>query len=119
MKVIIAGSRDVSDLRTVCQAIEDSNFEVTELVCGMCRGVDILAHGWAKDNNIQIKEFPADWDNYGSSAGPIRNAQMAKYADALIALPAPRSKGTRDMILKALDNGLDIFVRTIKTKRAK
>lgn len=107
MKVIIAGSRTITDRKLVEEAIEASCFSITEVVCGMARGVDTVGFNWAKDNNIPVKEFPADWEKYGRAAGPIRNKQMAEYADALIAVMAPNSKGTQNMVETARNLWVD------------
>lgn len=74
-----------------------SKFHITEVVCGMAKGADSLGEDWAKRNKIPIKYFPADWDKYGRSAGPIRNGEMAKYGDALILLWDGKSSGSAGM----------------------
>jgi len=111
-KVIVAGPRDYFDYLTVQKAIISSEFDITELVSGGATGVDGMGEKWAKDNSIPVKSFYADWDKYGKSAGPIRNRQMAEYADALIAIVPYESRGTANMIkiAKALD--LDVFIWT-------
>ena len=53
---------------------------------------------YAKENNIPIKFFPALWDQYGKSAGMIRNKQMAEYGDFLLAFWDGKSHGTKNMI---------------------
>ena len=98
MKVIIAGSRDIIDPGVIFPIIERSPFEIDEVVCGMARGVDRMGRRWAIENGIPIKEFPANWGEYGNAAGPIRNGEMADYADALIAIWDGQSRGTADMI---------------------
>lgn len=98
MKVIIAGSRDVNSPGAVGRAILSAPFHITEIVSGNARGVDTLAENYAGRKGIPTKLFPADWDKYGKPAGAIRNAQMAEYADALIAVWDGKSKGTRMMI---------------------
>ena len=112
MKVIIAGSRHITDRDFVEQAIEDSGFEITEVVCGKAQGVDTVGEEWANDNDIPVKPFPAEWKRYGRAAGPIRNREMAEYADALIAIPDIGSKGTANMIATAKKMGLSSYVRT-------
>jgi hypothetical protein len=54
--------------------------------------------------------FKADWDKHGKAAGPIRNQQMAQEADGLIAFWDGKSRGTKDMIQKALNYGLETHV---------
>ncbi len=61
MKVLVAGSRSINNSAIVVQCILASGFKVTELICGMARGVDMAAWGWAKANAIPIDEHPANW----------------------------------------------------------
>lgn len=110
MRTIIAGSRSITKYSVVRQAIIDSEFEITEVVSGTARGVDKLGERYAKVSGIPIKQFPADWNNYGKSAGYRRNNEMAKYADALIAVWDGESKGTASMIELAEKWGLKVFV---------
>ncbi len=117
MRVIIAGGRDITDYNLVRTAYEKSGFVATEIVSGGARGVDYLGECLAKNLNIPIKVFPADWDEYGKKAGPIRNSQMANYADALIAVWNGESKGTGNMIVQARGKGLDIFIYLVKDKK--
>jgi len=98
MKVVVAGSRAISELYYVQFAIKSANIYISELVSGGANGIDKLGEQWARDNNINIKLFPADWDQYGKSAGPMRNAEMADYCDAAIIIWDGKSKGTFNMI---------------------
>lgn len=113
MLVIIAGSRHFHDQDVVDQAVKDSGFDITCVVSGVAKGVDILGELWAQAQGICIRSFPADWKEHGRAAGPIRNKEMARVADALIALPCPCSRGTRSMIKLAERYGLKIFVREV------
>lgn len=109
MKTIIAGSRTINDYELIKKAIQKSRFNITMLVSGVCRGVDKCGERWAKENNIPIKKFPADWKRFSKNAGPIRNRQMAEYADALIIVWDGFSQGSKNMIKQAELNGLTIF----------
>lgn len=110
MKVIVAGSRDITDIEKVANAIELSGFQVTEVVSGTARGVDLLGENWARYKDIPVKRFPADWDKHGKAAGMIRNAQMAEYADALVAVWDGLSRGTKNMIETMRKTGKPYFV---------
>lgn len=114
MKTIIAGSRSIINKDMVEQAIQESNFEITEVVCGLARGVDSLGKNWAIKNNIPVKEFPADWDTHGRKAAYLRNVEMVKYGEALIAIWDGESKGTNHVITEARKHGLKIFVKFVK-----
>ena len=111
MRVIIAGSRYINDYSEVVAAMRDCGFAATEVVCGMARGVDLLGWTWAQERGLPCRQFPADWAKHGKAAGPIRNREMAKNADALVAVWDGKSRGTADMIRAAREMGLKVFVR--------
>ncbi len=93
----------------------DSNFVITEIVSGAAKGVDTIGEVIGNEFNIPVVKFPAEWDKYGRSAGFIRNEQMAKYADALIAVWDGRSNGTKHMINTAKKLGLKIYIGNVCT----
>ena len=84
MKVVIAGSRDITDYGILLKAIKECPFEITEVISGCARGVDTLGEKYAEEYGLKLHLFPADWKKYRNAAGPIRNAQMADFADAVL-----------------------------------
>ena len=106
MITIICGGRDYKFTKEDVQLLDElkTSLPITEVVCGMAQGADMEGRHWARLNNIPVKEFPANWGLHGKAAGPIRNAEMAQYADALIAFPG--GKGTQNMIETAKYYGL-------------
>ena len=110
MKVIIAGSREGFSLEGVYKAWDQSGLGMSEVVSGTARGVDRLGEEFATKEGIKITRFPANWDSFGKSAGYRRNAEMATYADALIALWDGHSRGTKHMIDLATKEGLVVFI---------
>ncbi|MEI6388155.1 MAG: SLOG family protein [Spirochaetota bacterium] len=112
MKVIVAGSRSITDLSVVEEAIHLSGFTITEVVCGDARGVDSLGEEWADLHDVPVKHFPADWSQ-GKMAGFSRNNHMADYAEALVAVWDSKSKGTGHMIAIARSRKLPVFVHTV------
>lgn len=113
MKTIIAGSRSVTNYLAVKSAIEESGFEITEVVSGGAHGVDRLGERWANENNVPIRRFLPDWDKHGKPAGFIRNYLMAKYAEALIAVHDGSSRGTAHMIRAAQEKGLKVYTKLV------
>ncbi len=108
MKLIIAGSRYTTAFTDADLArLEEIRPLVTEVVCGMAKGVDLLGKAWAEKHGIPVKEFPAWWGRHGRAAGPIRNREMAAYADAVALFPGGR--GTRNMKEEAEAAGLTIY----------
>ena len=116
IKVIIAGTRDFNDyaflkknLDYFLQGINPNNEEI-EIVSGNARGADKLGERYAKEHNLPVKLFPANWDKYGKRAGYLRNQEMANYADMLIAFWDEKSKGTKHMIDIAKKQDLTVIV---------
>ncbi len=98
-RVCIFGSREGVDPRVVVDYVK-SLPEGTEVVVGGGRGVDTVAEGAARARRLTVKVFRADWSKHGKPSGPIRNQQMADYADRGRGFRVPRdqkSDGTDDM----------------------
>lgn len=98
MKVIVAGSRDFTNEELVHHVLDCWKDKITEVVSGTAKGPDTFGANWAKKNNIPVKEFKPDWDTHGKAAGPLRNGDMAEYADHLFAFWENKSRGTYNMI---------------------
>jgi hypothetical protein len=114
VKVIIAGSRTINAYDIVPHAVEASKFQITEIISGGAAGVDAAGEFYAKFMGIPLKVFPADWTKHGKAAGPIRNQQMAEYADALICIWDGKSKGSESMIREARKRNLKVYVHEVK-----
>lgn len=100
VKVIIAGGRDFDNydlLKSTCDYLLQYYYDI-EIVSGAAKGADSLGERYAKEKGYPIKQFPADWDAHGKSAGYKRNSDMADYGNALIAFWDGKSKGTKHMI---------------------
>ena len=114
-KVIIAGGRQFSDyelLKAKCDLFLQQK-RVTHsiiIVSGTARGADSLGERYAHERGYAVEKYPADWEQHGKAAGPIRNAEMAENADALIAFWDGQSKGTKSMINIAKTKGLGVRV---------
>jgi hypothetical protein len=110
MRVIIAGSRTITEYALVEQAVRESGFQITEVLSGGARGVDQLGEAWARRTGIPVRCFAADWERFGKRAGYVRNEQMAGCAEGVIAVWDGSSPGTSHMIGIAREKGLKVFV---------
>ena len=112
-RVIIAGGRDFSDYDLLSKTMDDYLSQIKDdisIVCGQARGADTLGEQYAKEHNHLVQYFPANWKRYGKAAGYIRNTEMAKNADALVAFWNGQSLGTKHMIATAEQLGLSVLV---------
>lgn len=126
-RVIIAGGRDFDDYYLLEDNVREWVLDVylehygsktntkIEIISGKAKGADTLGEQFANEYDYFVKEFPADWNQYGKAAGPIRNRQMAEYAaqadkGVLFAFWNGKSRGTKSMIDLAKQYGLEVHV---------
>lgn len=114
ISVIIAGGRDFDDYEylthTMDQIVSDLKDDIT-VICGKARGADTLGERYAIEHGYSVRYFPAEWKRYGKAAGFIRNGEMAKVANVLVAFWDGQSMGTRHMIETAKSMGLTVHVK--------
>ena len=113
MLVIIAGSRSIHDYAVISEAVEASGFKPILIISGGARGVDSLGEEWAEKNGVPVRRFLALWNVYGKRAGYIRNADMAKVADALVAVWDGKSKGTKHMIDTMRGRNKPVYIHVV------
>lgn len=94
MKVLICGSRTISDSAVVLKAVAQSGIRPTHIISGGARGVDRLASQYAASHGIEFTEYLANWNKYGKRAGFVRNYVMVGAAEAVIAVWDGTSRGT-------------------------
>lgn len=114
MRIIVAGGRDFGDGVVAAQAFKELTTSLNttdfEVVSGGAKGADAMGEHLAEYYEYPTKVFKANWKGHGVAAGPIRNEEMAKYADVLLAFWDGQSKGTKHMIKRAINNGLLVKV---------
>ena len=116
IKVICAGCRKFNDYQLLAMKLDQfciSNAHANiEIVSGTCRGADMLGEKYAREQNLTCQRFPANWKQYGRSAGPIRNRQMAEHASHLVAFWDGNKvhSGTWSMIQIATKLGLNVEI---------
>ena len=111
MRVIIAGSRSVTQDQ-VNEAFARCPWasSVTCVVSGGARGADKYGEVLAANLGIQVEIYQPEWSRYGKQAGPVRNREMARNAEGLIAIWDGLSRGTENMINLAKKAGIRIYV---------
>ena len=117
MKTIIAGTRKIegdAGYLQVVQAVQESGFEITQVVSGGAKGVDKLGELWASRSKVGVRVIPAQWEKDGKAAGFKRNTRMAEYAEALVAVWDGESRGTAHMIEEAKKKGLTIYIKYVE-----
>lgn len=108
MRVIVCGSRDITDVRLVRDALRAVHPRPTIVVHGGARGVDSIAGMLAKKAGVDVEVHPADWDKHGKLAGPIRNEKMATLGADLCLAIHNGSPGTADMMRRARERRIPV-----------
>jgi hypothetical protein len=114
-RVIIAGSRSFSNyelLKEHCLFLLQEKMRTHRviIVSGHAHGADTLGERFAKEQGLTVELHPAKWRALGKAAGIIRNAEMARASDTLIAFWDGKSRGTAHMISFAMRRGLEVSV---------
>lgn len=109
MKVIVAGGRDFSPQIRHAQWLKKqlAELKATEIVSGGASGADKFGENIAKEIGLPVKVFAPNWNLFGKRAGPIRNADMAEYAEACVTFPGGR--GTASMETLAKQSGMPVI----------
>ena len=108
MRILVCGSRYWKNrefLYAVLDQIELDDIEA--IIEGEAPGADTMAREWAESRYIgdRVLRFPADWNQFGRSAGPIRNKQMLMEGKPTLVIAfsedLPNSRGTKNMLLQS------------------
>ena len=119
-RIIVAGTRDFNNFEMLNEILEGyidkMNKDSITIVSGCARGADKFGEVFAENHSLNLVKFPANWDKYGKDAGFIRNTEMGDYASedgyhgVLFAFWNGISNGTKDMITKAINHGMEIHI---------
>lgn len=140
-KVIVAGSRDYDDYDFVYRKLDNlllhqKNVIIISGACGdkengvltftrpdgtKVFGVDGLGERYAHERRHEVEYYPAQWDKYGTYAGPIRNKSMATTsgAKACVIFNLNNSRGSNSMEEEANKAGLQLRVYRITKRKSR
>lgn len=112
MKLLVCGGRDFNDRASLAgwmnEVCAGTSLELVTVIHGAARGADSLAGVIAKDAYVRVEEYPADWDQHGKAAVPIRNQRMLDEGKPDLVLAAPGGRGTADMVRRAKAAGVRV-----------
>lgn len=109
MKVAIIGSRTVpsSYYSELCDIMPVGT---SEIISGGASGADELAQKYACEMGLPIKIYRPDYAKYGKQAAIVRNLQIIRSADYVIALWDGASRGTSNTIKTCVKEYIPIRV---------
>lgn len=116
MKLIIAGCRDFYVTNEQIQSyINQFKLQPSVIISGGARGIDSCGDSYAQHRGLSLHHYPANWNEEGKAAGPIRNNRMAKDGDALLLIWDGKSIGSANMKRAMQKAGKPIYEILIQT----
>lgn len=112
--ICITGGRDFEDVDFIVTRLLRLHemYTFTELITGMARGVDRVGYEFGIELGLKIHKYPitkSDWEQYGNSAGPRRNAEMLVQGKPDLVVAFPGGRGTADMIRRSMGAGVPVW----------
>ena len=111
-KVIVCGDRHYTDRDAIFNALVNLPQPLI-VIEGGADGADMWARDVAQELGVEWVTCPANWEQYGKAAGPIRNRHMLTHQPDLVLAfhdDIEHSKGTADMVRQAMAAGIETRV---------
>lgn len=122
MRLLVCGSRTFNDRDFVWSVLDrllrdEGNIEI--VINGGAQGADSLGFQWALVNHLPALTVPANWEEYGKAAGPIRNeAMLVNYEPDLVVAftdkPLEQSRGTAHMVRISRAKGVNVVLEGVQ-----
>ena len=94
MRVLVCGGRDYDERDSVWRTLDQyqENYAPLTIIQGGAPGADCWAREWAHGQTpaqeVTLVSVPADWEKWGTAAGPKRNQMMLdQKPDIVLAFP--------------------------------
>lgn len=110
MRLLLAGGRHLKDATLIRKAL--SLIHIGTPVCVLIHGGHValgnIAEDWARDRDIHILRYPANWRLLGKRAERVRNDFMLSDSRPDMVLALPGGDDTRMLIAGALAMGVPV-----------
>lgn len=85
-----------------------ANEGISLIINGGARGADYLSSRWAKEHDIPLKTFKADWKTHGQVSVFVLNEGMLSESTPDMVLAFPGGDVTEDLVRQAKRNGIEV-----------
>jgi hypothetical protein len=97
-KIAICGSRSFESYQIIKDVLKNLLIEGDVVLSGNAPGADRLGEEYAKENDLEMKIIPSEWNKHGLKATMMRNDVLLKAADFVICFWDGESQGTKHML---------------------
>lgn len=108
MKLLIAGSRSITDFDLTPHVPADASLIIT----GGAKGIDTLAEAYARERGISTVTVKPCYERYGRAAPILRDEEMVDMADAVLVIWDGVSRGSKHTADYARKKGKPLTVVT-------
>ncbi len=109
----IVGSRNFNKwdlLVSEMNKIIDTYGEPNSIISGGAKGADSMAEKWANNNGCKIVIHRALWEIHGKRAAYLRNKDIVRDSDILLAFPSKNGRGTQMTINLSQEKEMQIII---------
>ena len=110
MRIGVIGSRAFNDVELLNRELDKYLDKVSVIVSGGAKGADKLGEMWALQNNITTEIFDPEFKSFGRGAYRMRNIEIVRNSDLIIAFWDGKSKGTDQTVGIAKKAGVPVMV---------
>ena len=109
MKVAIIGSRGIKncDLKAVLRHLPS---ETRAIISGGAGGVDSWAEEFARLQGLDFLRVLPNYQRYGRRAPVVRNRELVRQADCVLAIWDYKSRGTAHAIVCCIEEGVPVRI---------
>ncbi|MFN3937490.1 MAG: DUF2493 domain-containing protein [Gemmobacter sp.] len=111
MRLLVAGGRHLDDVALIHNALErvHARNPLTVLIHGGHAFLGVAAEDWAREHDVHVLRYPANWRLHGKRAEGIRNAFMLADSRPDMCLALPGGENTRLLAMAAMARGLAVL----------
>ena len=111
MRLLVCGGRNYANRAKAFKALDkvDAKHGIDEILQGGAQGADNLAHEWAMARERVSIAVPAQWEQHGKRAGPIRNQRMLDEFKPNACVAFVGTRGTQDMCRRCQNANVPIW----------
>lgn len=109
----IVGSRNFNKwdlLVSEMNKIIDTYGHPDSIISGGAKGADSMAEKWANNNGCKMVIHRALWEIYGKRAAYLRNKDIVRDSDILLAFPSKNGRGTQMTINLSQKKEMQIII---------
>ena len=116
MKIAIIGTRSPTISYNDWLMLLLSHIDVStmsEVISGGAKGIDSYAKRFAQAFKRPLTEYLPEYSKFGRTAALMRNVDIVKSADLVVAFPSKNSRGTYHAIREAKKRDIPVIVINI------